>query len=32
VNADLLPDVKVNTDAMAHMTQLVQQGFAKITE
>jgi intracellular sulfur oxidation DsrE/DsrF family protein len=32
VNADLLPDVKVNTDAMARMTQLVQQGFVKITE
>src|SRR5262249_15414836 len=32
VNADLLPDVKVNTDAMARTTQLVQQGFVKITE
>ena len=31
-NADLLPDVKVNTDAMARTTQLVQQGFVKITE
>ena len=30
--SDLLPGVKVNTDAMARMTQLVQQGFAKITE
>ena len=30
--ADLLPGVKVNTDAMARMTQLVQEGFAKITE
>lgn len=31
-NADLLPDVKVNTDAMARMTQLVQSGFVKITD
>jgi intracellular sulfur oxidation DsrE/DsrF family protein len=31
-NADLLPDVKVNTDAMARMTQLVQEGFVKITD
>ena len=31
-NADLLPDVKVNTDAMARTTQLVQEGFVKITE
>ena len=31
-NADLLPGVKVNTDAMARMTQLVQEGFAQITE
>ena len=31
-NADLLPDVKVNTDAMARTTQLVQEGFMKITE
>lgn len=31
-NEDLLPDVKVNTDAMARTTQLVQQGFVKITE
>lgn len=31
-NADLLPDVKVNLDAMARTTQLVQQGFVKITE
>jgi intracellular sulfur oxidation DsrE/DsrF family protein len=30
--ADLLPDVRVNTDAMARTTQLVQQGFVKITE
>ena len=32
VNADLLPGVRVNTDAMARTTQLVQQGFVKITE
>ena len=31
-NTDLLPDIKVNTDAMARTTQLVQQGFVKITE
>jgi intracellular sulfur oxidation DsrE/DsrF family protein len=31
-NADLLPGVKVNTDAMARTTQLVQKGFVKITE
>jgi intracellular sulfur oxidation DsrE/DsrF family protein len=32
VNDDLLPNVKVNTDAMARTVQLVQQGFIKITE
>jgi hypothetical protein len=26
------PRIKVNTDAMARTTQLVQQGFMKITE
>ena len=31
-NADLLPDIKVNTDAMARTTQLVQDGFVKMTE
>jgi intracellular sulfur oxidation DsrE/DsrF family protein len=31
-NADLLPGIKVNTDAMARTTQLVQEGFVKITE
>ena len=31
-NVDLLPRVKVNTDAMARTTQLVQKGFVKITE
>ena len=31
-NADLLPDIKVNTDAMARTTQLVQKGFVKIPE
>jgi intracellular sulfur oxidation DsrE/DsrF family protein len=31
-NADLLPGVSVNTDAMARMSQLVQQGFVQITE
>jgi hypothetical protein len=29
---DLLPGVKVNTDAMARTTQLVQEGFVKISE
>jgi intracellular sulfur oxidation DsrE/DsrF family protein len=31
-NEDLLADILVNTDAMARTTQLVQQGFVKITE
>jgi intracellular sulfur oxidation DsrE/DsrF family protein len=31
-NADLMTGVKVNTDAMARTTQLVQEGFVKITE
>jgi intracellular sulfur oxidation DsrE/DsrF family protein len=31
-NEDLIPGIKVNTDAMARTTQLVQQGFVKITE
>ncbi|UWU90968.1 DsrE family protein [Bradyrhizobium sp. CB1015] len=31
-NADLLPGIKVNTDAMARTTQLVQQGFVKGNE
>jgi hypothetical protein len=31
-NIDLLPDVKINLDAMARTIQLVQQGFVKITE
>ena len=31
-NADLLPFVKVNTDAMARTTELVQEGFVKNTE
>jgi intracellular sulfur oxidation DsrE/DsrF family protein len=31
-NEDLLADIKVNTDAMARTTQLVQHGFVKITE
>lgn len=31
-NDDVLPGVKVNTDAMARTIQLVQQGFVKITE
>ena len=31
-NADLLPGIKINTDAMARMTQLVQDGFVPVTE
>jgi intracellular sulfur oxidation DsrE/DsrF family protein len=31
-NVDLLPFVKINTDAMARTTQLVQEGFVKISE
>src|SRR5262249_33257176 len=30
-NTDLLRGIRVNTDAMARTTQLVQQGFVKIT-
>jgi intracellular sulfur oxidation DsrE/DsrF family protein len=32
VNKDLLPGVKVNTDAMARVTELEQQGFTMIYE
>ena len=31
-NADLIPDIKINTDAMARTAQLVQEGFVKISE
>jgi intracellular sulfur oxidation DsrE/DsrF family protein len=31
-NEDVLPGIKINTDAMARMTQLVQEGFVKISE
>lgn len=31
-NEDLLPNIAVNTDAMARTTQLVQEGFVKISE
>ena len=31
-NADLLPQVQVNTDAMARLSQLAQAGFIEITE
>lgn len=31
-NADLIPGIKVNTDAMSRTTQLVQEGFVKISE
>ena len=31
-NADLLPGIPINTDAMARTTQLVQEGFVKISE
>src|SRR5215472_10055410 len=31
-NADLLPGIPINTDAMARTTQLVQEGFIKVSE
>ena len=31
-NADTIPEVKVNTDAIARTTQLVKDGFVKISE
>jgi intracellular sulfur oxidation DsrE/DsrF family protein len=31
-NEDLLPSIKVNTNAMARITELVQDGFVQITE
>ena len=31
-NDDLIPGIPINTDAMARLIQLVQQGFVKITE
>ena len=31
-NADLLPDIRVNTDAMARTIQLAQQSYVKVTE
>ena len=31
-NEDLLPDIKINTDAMSRTIQLVQAGFVKISE
>ena len=31
-NEDLLPSIKVNTNAMARITQLVQDAFVQITE
>ena len=31
-NGDLLSGIKVNTDAMARVSQLVQEGFVQITE
>lgn len=32
INADLFPDIKVNTDAMARTIELVGQGYIKISE
>jgi len=32
INADLLPAVQVNTDAMARTVELVQQGYVKVSE
>jgi intracellular sulfur oxidation DsrE/DsrF family protein len=31
-NEDLIPGIKINTDAMARTTELVQQGFVEISE
>jgi intracellular sulfur oxidation DsrE/DsrF family protein len=31
-NEDLLPGIRVNTDAMSRISQLVQDGFVQITE
>ena len=31
-NADVLPGIKINTDAMARITQLVQEGFVQLPE
>ncbi len=31
-NADIIPGIKINTDAMARIKQLVQEGFVKISE
>lgn len=31
-NSDLLPGIKVNTDAMARTIELVQEGYVKISE
>jgi intracellular sulfur oxidation DsrE/DsrF family protein len=31
-NVDVIPGIKINTDAMARTTQLVQEGFVKISE
>ncbi|HEY4281949.1 MAG TPA: hypothetical protein VGM62_02720 [Chthoniobacterales bacterium] len=31
-NIDVIPGIKINTDAMARTTQLVQEGFVKIPE
>ena len=31
-NADTIPGIKINTDAMARTIELVQQGFVKISE
>jgi intracellular sulfur oxidation DsrE/DsrF family protein len=31
-NEDVLPGIKINTDAMARTTQLVQEGFVQISE
>ena len=31
-NSDLLPDVRVNTDAMSRTIELVQRGYVKVSE
>jgi intracellular sulfur oxidation DsrE/DsrF family protein len=30
-NADIIPGIKINTDAMTRTTQLAQEGFVKIS-
>jgi intracellular sulfur oxidation DsrE/DsrF family protein len=32
INTDTIPGIKINTDAMSRLVQLVQQGFVKVSE